>query len=185
MMGLVENCIITECYCDALLTRVCGYESAEVHSGIGTIANLMIEGPYRLKRAIGIIDDDKLKPMYFDDFVQIHRASNSRIRLCKKEGTGHFIIVLEPDAEEWILKAAISAEVNPRSYGFSSTVQGLKERTKREAISKDVQFRNFLNAIAQKNPIQFRALKKYIHIALNFDLHRPRPAKRAIKKVKK
>ena len=99
---MFEPRIMPECYADSLLIKSIGYQGANHQHGIGEVARLMIKN-YTNKKVIGIVDNDKTMPRYFDGFKEIKRGEGLIVK--RKTGTKHYLIIVCKDFEDWIEKA--------------------------------------------------------------------------------
>jgi hypothetical protein len=76
--------ILAECYGDTLLVSQLNHEPFSYHSGIGGVAKQM-QKYYKNKKAIAIIDNDKMQPSYFDSEC-LHIKTEKGVILMKHKG---------------------------------------------------------------------------------------------------
>jgi hypothetical protein len=139
------------------LVLALGFPKPNTGQGIGDTLN-KIEKYFKNRFAIGIVDDDKRKPKLFEQYENILKEENA-LRLLQKPESRHYLIVVEPAIELWLLKNA--AEIDLES-SFSS-LKELKRITKDEsAVVKDQQFKRFLNALYQNNAPGLATMKEWI-----------------------
>ena len=153
---MFEPRIIPECYADTLLIKYIGYEAPNHQHGIGEVANVMIKY-YKNKKVIGIIDDDKTKPKYFDGFRETKRGHNLIVK--KRPGTEHYLIVVCRDFEAWIEYAGNQKSV-PRP--FPNEDKKFRDNTKDFNVEKNNKITNYINTIKQRESPAFLQLKEFI-----------------------
>ncbi|MEO8148598.1 MAG: hypothetical protein ABI723_13215 [Bacteroidia bacterium] len=140
-MKIEESRILPECYCDTIWANFI-YGKTVRHVLGSEVANAMKKMSSGL--AIGIIDNDKRKPSYFDDFKQIDQSDG--LRLLQKPKSKHYLIIIDPAIEKWILDMAAKGNVK-HDYSFET----LKKATKNDNANRDTKLKNFLNSIKQKD----------------------------------
>ena len=64
-----NNQIIPECWADTLLTEILGFENVNHQGGIGKVLKIFDKN-FKNRSAVGIIDNDKVKPKDLDMYVQ-------------------------------------------------------------------------------------------------------------------
>lgn len=137
--------IIPECYIDTNLveTLVCS-AGCNHQKGCNQVAKVMQE-KFADRFAIGMIDADKRRPGYLDEFMEI--ASSEHIRLFRHYRRPHFIILVYPAADGFILSCAESAHVDVREYGLSPVLKEFTVQTKNVMSNKDIRFKRLFKAI--------------------------------------
>ena len=112
--------IIPECYIDTNLveTLVCT-GGCNHQKGCNQVAKVMQE-KFADRFAVGIIDADKRRPGYLNEFCEI--ASSKHIKLLRHTVRSHFIILVHPAADGFILSCAEVANINLSDYGLSSKI---------------------------------------------------------------
>ena len=105
--------IIPECYIDTNLveTLVCT-GGCNHQKGCNQVAKVMQE-KFADRFAVGIIDADKRRPGYLNEFIEI--ASSEHIKLFRHPARSHFIILVHPAADGFILSCAEIANENVMS----------------------------------------------------------------------
>jgi hypothetical protein len=163
--------ILTECYADQMLVEAIGYSPVETHTGIGGIAQRLRDpgrGFYG-KRAVCIIDADKRMPNYFTGLIRKHQATQSNISLHLVPDTLHHVIILKPAIEKWLLEAGHAVNVKPEKHNLPKDFDQFRNLLKDQQLSKNNDFRNYLNAIREKQKNvkgHFGALQIYIEDSL-------------------
>jgi len=132
-----------ECFADTLMiqTLVPPVTSYNHKHSCTEVENSMKSGKFKDRFAVGIIDDDTRKIKYLNDFEIIDKVDNSLVLYrhkslnpkSNKSGTvvHHYIILLQPALEEWILK--ICSEENIIVEGMPNQLRELKKLTKTQA----------------------------------------------------
>lgn len=111
--------------------------------------------------ALGIIDEDTIKirkARYFSEFKVI-KTENSLI-LQKHIQLNHYLIIISPAIENWLLQNAIISEVIPENLG--DQLEDLKDFTKNKAIYKNQDFYNFIKKLIRKEAPGIITLKTWI-----------------------
>ena len=131
--------IIPECYIDTNLveTLVCP-AGCNHQKGCNQVAKVMQE-KFADRFAIGMIDADKRRPGYLDEFMEI--ALSEHLRLFRHTRRPHFIILVYPAADGFILSCAESAHVDVREYGLSPVLKEFTVQTKNVMSNKDPRFK--------------------------------------------
>ncbi len=151
--------VLPECYGDTALIEMLGYKNPNHQlSGIGQVLKVMDEKLAKQK-VVGIIDDDKKKTSnYFKYFVE-QEAKNDLIKM-KHSDRNHFLIIVQPVFDMFVWNAAFEKEVNVSDY--YKTFEIFKKASKKQSVSKDQKFKQFLNTIKQKNASGFETLKLWL-----------------------
>jgi hypothetical protein len=149
--------ILPECYADTQMINTLGFKKVNHCDSIGEVANTMIKN-YKNKLAIGIIDRDKpgWVPSYFNDFQVYKTIGNIEIK--KLVDTKHYIVVVAPALESYLLDLASSLDIPIDKYGFKD-LNSLKRITKSKKLPKNEKFKSFLNSLSQKNGSPLKQLK--------------------------
>jgi hypothetical protein len=112
--------------------------------GCNNVARIM-QSKLQDKFAIGIIDDDKYKHSYFNEFCQI--AVSDDAILYKHRERNHYFIVICPAMERFILTAAQQCKVSPATYNLPSALDAFMKITKREASKNNKDLKRLIFAI--------------------------------------
>lgn len=150
--------VLPECHADTLLIDLIGFKNPNHQPSIGAVANTM-KDKMEKQLAIGVVDDDKRTPKYFEKF-EIVESKDGLIRK-KHPDNKHHIIVLQPAFEDWIFNAADDLGIDPKKYGISNK-KYFRKITKDQNVHKNDNVKQFLNAIKQKKGSPMNTLKKWI-----------------------
>lgn len=133
-----------------------GFGNPNHQLGIGKVVG-MFETNLKNRIAVGIIDDDKVKPKELNNFEETGKEQNI-IRLVKNN---HSILVISPAFEAWVFENAEAVQVDPAKYGFH-TRKYFKKVCKQIDASKNQALKQFLNTLKQKNAPGLVQLKIWI-----------------------
>ena len=144
--------IIPECYIDTNLieTLVCN-GGCNHQKGCNQVAKVMQE-KFAERFAVGIIDADKRRPGYLNEFQEI--ASSEHIKLFRHRSRSHFIILVEPAADGFILSCASAAEINMADYDLSPNLKEFTAQTKNVMSNKDPRFKKLFNSMREVGEIK-------------------------------
>lgn len=150
--------IIPECYIDTNLveTLVCT-GGCNHQKGCNQVAKV-IQEKFADRFAVGIIDADKRRPGYLSEFCEI--ASSEHIKLFRHPVRSHFIILVHPAADGFILSCAEVANVNMDDYGLSSKLKEFTAQTKNVMSNKDPRFKRLFKSM--ENVGEIRLMKSVI-----------------------
>lgn len=148
--------IIPECYADTLLVEMLGFARPNHQLGIGKVVGLFEKG-LKNRAAVGIIDDDKVKPKDLDSF-KIAAESHNIKRLTKGK---HSILVICPAFEDWVFENAAAVGIDPTEYGFHSRKQ-FRKICKMQGVASNQGLKQLFNTLKQKQAPGFRYLKTWI-----------------------
>lgn len=131
--------IIPECYIDTNLveTLVCT-GGCNHQKGCNQVAKIMQE-KFTDRFAVGIIDADKRRPGYLQEFNKI--ASSEHIELLHHRARPHFIILVHPAADGFILACAEAAQINVADFELSPILKEFTTQTKNIMSNKDQRFK--------------------------------------------
>lgn len=155
--------IAPECYADTLLVEMLGFRRPNHQLGIGKVIGLF-EKSLQKRQAVGIIDDDKLKPKDLDQF-EIQDEQHGIRRLVKGN---HSVLIICPGFEKWVFENARLGGVDPSKYGFSNS-KTFGNACKRMDVSQNQSVKQFLNTLNQKKVPGFVLLKKWICETVGID----------------
>lgn len=139
-----------------------------IHTGKGNIGVNMQRHPNKL--AIGLIDTDKSdrvnQSKYFSEFQTT--ATNGNVRVLKHSQRNHYLIQINPPIEGFLINNALALG-NIIQENFPNTAKELKKKTRKESISKDQSFINFVNRIIQRNPTEIIFIREQILAITNIN----------------
>ena len=150
--------IIPECYVDTNLveTLVCTY-GCNHQKGCNQVAKVMQE-KFADRFAVGIIDADKRKPGYLKEFNEI--ASSDHLKLFRHSNRQHFLILVHPPIDGFILSCAKVGNVNMADYGLSPILKDFTIQTKNVLSNKDIRFKRLFKAM--EHVAEIRIMKSII-----------------------
>jgi hypothetical protein len=147
----MDKSILTECFADTLLfetlvpTRV-GYNHK--HGCYNVEAEMQL-GELKDEFAVGIVDKDKKRIKYLNDFVVIDRVKDDLI-LWKHKTKAHFIIQICPALEKWILNICEAERIDLDSFELPSELKELMEYTKSRKSVEDLKLKKLFKAINKR-----------------------------------
>lgn len=131
--------ILPECYVDTNLVETLACPGGCNHQkGCNQVAKVMRE-KFADRFAVGIIDADKRRPGYLSEFREI--ACSEHLKVFRHPVRSHFIILVHPAADGFILSCAESAQVNMMDYELSPVLKEFTAQTKNVMSNKDVRFK--------------------------------------------
>lgn len=150
--------IIPECYVDTNLveTLVCN-DGCNHHKGCNNVAKVM-QTKFAQRFAIGIIDADKRRPGYLAEFVAL--ASSAHLTLYRHLKRKHYIILVSPAVDTFILACAGSAGVKMEDFGLPSKLMDFTEQAKKVMSNKDKRFKRLFRA--SENSAELQLLKSVL-----------------------
>lgn len=136
--------IIPECYIDTNLveTLVC-HGGCNHQKGCNQVAKIMQE-KFADRFAVGIIDADKRRPGYLNEFREL--AASVHLRIFRHAVRSHFIILVNPAADGFILSCAERAEINLADYDLSPVLKEFTTQTKNVMSNKDIRFKKLFKS---------------------------------------
>lgn len=102
--------------------------------------------------AVGIIDKDKRRIPYLDEFDLI--GSRASIELHKHKLKSHYIIQISPAVERFILQSAEEIEIKLADYGFPETLNELTLITKQITSKKDPKLKKLISDLKDTTGIK-------------------------------
>ncbi len=146
--------IFVECNADVALVRSLGIpQSAIRHAGDKGAVCSQLE---RATDAVGIVDEDPWDPLPPPLLRLQGSTPEDPYGLKVFQIRDNRLIVLCPRLEEWVLKAAEEAGVQPEGFGLPDDGKALR----RAAISREKNFEKFLSALSRSQ--RFQRLRKLL-----------------------
>lgn len=144
--------VIPECYIDTNLveTLVCS-SGCNHQKGCNQVAKVMQE-KFTDRFALGIIDADKRRPSYLNEFSEI--GSSEHLTLMYHPRRRHYIILVTPAADTFILACAEAANVSVADYGLSPVLKEFTAQTKNVMSNKDPRFKRLFQSIKDASELQ-------------------------------
>jgi hypothetical protein len=163
---MTDLCVMTECYADTLLieTLVPPVSRYNHKHSCYEVQNEMTKGRLKDKFAVGIIDADKKRISYLNDFDAVDKIEGALILWRHKSNTTHhYIIQICPALEGWVLD--VCKEEGIDLNGLPSDITGLRKYTKVQSSLTDPKLISVFGNIANKdNNDTVRKLKGWIKI---------------------
>ena len=164
MKGNIE--FVPECYADTALLKIIfkiPVDKVNHADGIHKVAKAMIAQKENYNKVVvGLVDNDKKNlPRYFDDFITLE--SDNGILFKKKPNTNHFLIMICPEFEKWILESAKIVNVNPKDYDIPLNPKILHNRTQLINVAKDSKLMDFIKEIKAKKAPSFEKLRNILN----------------------
>ena len=170
-----ESNIVPECYVDTKIAEILGQAKNKYNHqhGSGDVANKMLSS-LKEKMALGIIDEDAnkgIKSKYFLEFDTIIQREN--LILKKHPTNSHYLILICPEIEKWLLADAEKVGINPTEieYNLPYRLQKLIKISKRKDIDKNEGFKNFIKALVREKSPSITTLKTWIELFKTDQLH--------------
>jgi hypothetical protein len=100
--------------------------------------------------AVGIIDNDKKKAKYLNEFIEIDNIEDS-LKLYKHKVKHQYFIEVNSAIEVWILKVCEQEEIDIAKFDLPDNLKALKKITKPKTSSKDKRFINLFLKFKESN----------------------------------
>lgn len=157
-MSSRSDFIIPECYVDTNLveTLFCN-DGCNHQKGCNQVAKIMQE-KFGDRFAVGIIDADKRHPSYINQFDEI--ATSVHLRVLHHNSRPHFIILVSPATDGFILDCARESGIRPEEFGLSSELKQFTSQTKNVMTNRDIRFKKLFRAM--QGHAEFKLLKDLI-----------------------
>lgn len=160
--------IITECYVDTKLVKIIvppakqkGYNHQKGWTNVVKVMKEKLHDEF----ALGIIDKDKKQPQYLESFSMVY-CFEECLYLYKHLQKHHYIILIAPAIEEWILQTANSVGIDLQGIGLPNTVDELKKITKTSKSENDDpysrQLKKLFTDIIQKDAVNAKVLQLWV-----------------------
>lgn len=159
---MAELDIIPECYIDTnlletILPTAKGYNHQK---GCNNVVKVMKE-KLKEKFAVGIVDKDKRQIRYVDEFEEIGHTES--LFFYKHPEKPHFIIMISPAMDNFILKCASEEKVSMEQSGFSSELKAFTAQTKQVSSKEELAFKRLFQEIKGAEEIKIlKAVLKYL-----------------------
>lgn len=142
----IDNHILPECYIDTNLieTLVPTKRGYNHQKGCPAVAKRMQE-KFGDSFALGIMDKDKRKVPYLQEFYLV--ASTETIEIYKHHEKPHYILLVAPAAEMFILNAASEAKISLSEYGIPKTLEEMKRETKQVDATSSKKYERLFKAL--------------------------------------
>lgn len=160
----MEHRLIVECFADTLLMQLIRKAQPQHAKGVDAVLKQM-DLQYNRKGTpviIGVVDNDKKKWKVFAKDYPYVVTSNSYFDIRKHQERDYFIIIIKQAHEDFVIRCAESVGIeNPRYKTFLNR-QVLQKISKNVNVENNQLYKNFLNAIIQKNAVAFREIENFL-----------------------
>lgn len=160
--------IVPECYVDTKIAEILGQAKKYNHQhGCGDVAN-QLKTKLKDSPALGIIDEDKNKgpqAKYFSEFEML--AEENNLILQKHKSKKHYLILICPEVEQWLLADSQKVNINPESFELPNELKGFVQKTKIQNIDKHEGFYRFIKTLIREKSPSITTLKLWIELFKN------------------
>ncbi|KAA6313251.1 hypothetical protein EZS27_035948, partial [termite gut metagenome] len=112
-----DFCIIPECYIDTnLIETLLSIKRCNHQKGCNNVVKTM-EGKLKDGFAVGIVDNDKKQAAYTKEFKEVCKKDS--LALYKHPDKPHYLIMISPAVDAFILKSSTEAGVCPEDFKLS------------------------------------------------------------------
>jgi hypothetical protein len=162
-MNISNKCIIPECYIDSCLVEVLLKADKDIvnhQKSNGKVANEM-KVKFNNDFCIGIIDEDKEKLDYLNEFNEVRVTED--LRLWQRKDGKQYMIQIRPVVEKWILRNCTACNIDiTAEHNLPSDVKGLVKITKSTTSRKDERFVKLFKEMLGRECRAVMDLKKWI-----------------------
>ncbi len=160
-----ENIVVPECYADTNLMNILTGKKCNHQKGCATVCKTLDE---KLKDqfAVAIIDKDKRQPMATQKYVEIGHTDS--LIVCKHEDRPHYLILINPAIEGFVLQAVVELGINMSEYQLPDNIEDLKKVTKSQSVKESEQLarlfkdlRNASNVKCLNDVLSYLLAKRY------------------------
>jgi hypothetical protein len=155
--------IIPECYVDTNLieTLVPPQKGYNHQKGCPNVARVM-QQKFSDRFALGIIDKDKKQLKYLGEFNLVAEKASLQLYKHKLATKHHYIIVVAPAVEQWIIETAQSVNLSLSDYGLPTNLAELTKVTKTITSKNDSKFKQLFKDLVQHNAENAQCLKNWL-----------------------
>lgn len=156
------NYIIPECYVDTnLIETLVKAQGCNHQKGCNQVCKVMKE-KFAERFAVGIIDADRRRPSYLAEFNKI--GERGHLQVLKHSVRPHFIILISPAIDQFILDLASEQNINLQNFNLPSDLQSFTRQSKNVLSNKDKRFRSLFYALKSATEISiFASLLSYFN----------------------
>lgn len=154
----VELQIIPECFVDTTLVSALLDGIGVNHQKSCNKVVACMTGKFSDSFTVGIIDNDKRRPGYLDQFNRI--AYSKHLQLFKHPQRHHYIIIVSPAVEGFIIDCVTISGLSMADYGLPDNLTGLKRITKHIVTSRDTKLINLFQNMSTVG--EFKILKNVL-----------------------
>jgi hypothetical protein len=159
--------ILPECYVDTQVAKIIVQGKLNHQMGCSQVANKLFS-EFKNSIALGIIDEDKNKGSvhpYIKEFDMKQSANN--LILKKHSEREHYLIVICPEIENWLLNDAKSVNIDLSSFKLPHDLKGLIKLSKTEAIGKNPDFNRLIKALIRAQAPSITTFKLWLDLFKN------------------
>jgi len=144
--------IIPECYVDTNLveTLVC-HAGCNHQKGCNQVTKVM-RVKFSERFAVGIIDADKKRPGYIGEFHSV--ALSEHLELLHHNHLPHFIILVKPAIDGFILSCASLYGIKLEDFNLSSKIKEFTKQTKNVLSNNDSRFKNLFRTMEETGELK-------------------------------
>jgi hypothetical protein len=135
--------LLPECFGDTFLVNTLANADSNHKRSISQVF-VALKNEFSKRKALGIIDDDKRKDAYYEEFKIVEETEC--YKYLAHPNKLHFLIVIKKDLEDLLIKCGNSTGVKHRLLD----VGPLKKAMKSMNVSKDPEVMDLLNTLIQK-----------------------------------
>lgn len=163
--------IIPECYADTCLVEtIISVQHCNHQKSCNKVSSTM-QTKFKDRFVVGIIDKDKRRIPYLDEFDLI--GSRASIELHKHKLKSHYIIQISPAVEGFILQSAKEISIKLADYGFPETLTELSLITKQITSKRDPKLKRLITDLKNATGIKLLSdlLEYLVTYRYNCDLN--------------
>jgi|AFSR01.1.fsa_nt_gi hypothetical protein len=157
--------ILTECFGDTELIKALGFSRKQINhqKGKGNCSYAMQKN-YKSRIAVAVIDNDKSgsESNYFKEFIEVEKNADARLIKRKHPTKSHYLVILNPELEAWLLESATGVSIRPEDFSLPSSPNKLGGLIKSESIESNENYRNFIHKLIDANPPHIQTLRTWI-----------------------
>ena len=143
---------VPECYVDTnLVESLLEVNGVNHQKGCNNVANTMKGRALNNGFAVGIIDTDKRQPSYVKEFKEI--AHTEHLSLMKHGSKPHYLMMVCPAMDKFILDCAEKQAVDVSNYGLPTDFDAFKVQTKAVDSKNDVRFKKLFKRLKDNSEI--------------------------------
>jgi hypothetical protein len=157
----MDDSVLPECYVDTCLieTLVPPRTHYNHQKGSGTVAKKM-KNFFGDRFALGIIDKDKRELYYLREFTLVAKKEN--LELFKHGSLHHYLILINPAIETFILTNAAAAGISITSFGLPENPDEFRKLSKLVNSKHDSRFKNLFKALIKSGREEIMTLINWI-----------------------
>lgn len=151
-MLITDLAIIPECYTDTCLVEtITQLKKCNHQKGCSMVSKTMKE-KFQDEFVVGVIDADKRRITYLDEFVPI--GSKNSVTLYQHKSKSHYIIEISPAVEGFVLDSARELGVRLSEYDLPETLVDLKYITKKIESKNDLRLKKLFIDLMEASGIR-------------------------------